>query len=133
MRVVLDTNVFISGVFFTGPPYKILEAWRDARIQLVVSPAILEEYKRVGETLATQFPGVDLEPILDFLTLHAEVVIADTLLEPVCRDPDDDKFLACALASGVKHIISGDKHLLNASGYKGLKVVSPRRFVDDYL
>lgn len=133
MRVVLDTNVFISRVFFTGPPYKILEAWRDARIQLVVSPAILEEYKRVGETLATQFPGVDLEPILDFLTLHAEVVTADTLLEPVCRDPDDDKFLACALASGVKHIISGDKHLLNASGYKGLKVVSPRRFVDDYL
>jgi len=133
VRVVLDTNVFISRVFFTGPPYKILEAWRDARIQLVVSPAILEEYKRVGETLATQFPGVDLEPILDFLTLHAEVVTADTLLEPVCRDPDDDKFLACALASGVKHIISGDKHLLNASGYKGLKVVSPRRFVDDYL
>ena len=133
MRVVLDTNVFISGVFFTGPPYKILEAWRDARIQLVVSPAILEEYKRVGETLATQFPGVDLEPILDFLTLHAEVVTADTLLEPVCRDPDDDKFVACALASGVRHVISGDKHLLNASGYKGLKVVSPRRFVDDYL
>jgi len=133
VRVVLDTNVFISGVFFTGPPYKILEAWRDARIQLVVSPAILEEYKRVGETLATQFPGVDLEPILDFLTLHAEVVTADTLLEPVCRDPDDDKFVACALASGVRHVISGDKHLLNASGYKGLKVVSPRRFVDDYL
>jgi putative PIN family toxin of toxin-antitoxin system len=116
VRVVLDTNVFISGVFFTGPPYKILEAWRDARIQLVVSPAILEEYKRVGETLATQFPGVDLEPILDFLTLHAEVVAADTMLEPVCRDPDDDKFVACALASGVRHVISGDKHLLNASG-----------------
>jgi putative PIN family toxin of toxin-antitoxin system len=48
VRVVLDTNVFISGVFFTGPPYRILEAWRDARIQIVVSPHILDEYKRVG-------------------------------------------------------------------------------------
>jgi putative PIN family toxin of toxin-antitoxin system len=44
VRIVLDTNVFISGVFFSGPPYKILEAWRNGRIVLVVSPEILEEY-----------------------------------------------------------------------------------------
>jgi predicted nucleic acid-binding protein len=87
----------------------------------------------VGEALATQFSDIDLQPILDLLTLHAEVVFTDTLPEPACGDPDDDKFLACALACGVRHIISGDRHLLNASGDKGLKVVSPRRFVDDYL
>lgn len=133
MKVVLDTNVFISGVFFTGPPYQILKAWRDSRIQIVVSPPIFEEYQRVGETLASQFPEVDLQPIFELLTLHAEVVPADMLPEPICRDPDDDKFLACALTSGVRYIISGDKHLLKASGYKGLEVVSPRRFVDDYL
>jgi putative PIN family toxin of toxin-antitoxin system len=133
VKVVLDTNVFSSGVFFTGPPYQILKAWRDSRIQIVVSPPIFEEYQRVGETLASQFPEVDLQPIFDLLTLHAEVVPSDTLPEPVCRDPDDDKFLACALTSGVRYIISGDKHLLKASGYKGLEVVSPRRFVDDYL
>jgi putative PIN family toxin of toxin-antitoxin system len=133
VRIVLDTNVFISGVFFTGPPYRILEAWRDARVQLVASPQILDEYKRVGETLASQFPDIDLHPIFDLLTLHAEVVSDDTLPEPVCGDPDDDKFLACALISGVRYIISGDKHLLKVSGYKGLKVVSPRRFVEDCL
>jgi putative PIN family toxin of toxin-antitoxin system len=133
VKVVLDTNVFSSGVFFTGPPYQILKAWRDSRIQIVVSPPIFEEYQCVGETLASQFPEVDLQPIFDLLTLHAEVVPSDTLPEPVCRDPDDDKFLACALTSGVRYIISGDKHLLKASGYKGLEVVSPRRFVDDYL
>ncbi len=107
---MLDTNVFISGVFFTGPPYQILKAWRDSRIQIVVSPPIFEEYQRVGETLASQFPEVDLQPIFELLTLHAEVVPADTLPEPICRDPDDDKFLACALTSGVRYIISGDKH-----------------------
>jgi putative PIN family toxin of toxin-antitoxin system len=133
VRVVLDTNVFVSGVFFTGPPYRILEAWRDAKIQIVVSPPILEEYKRVGETLAGRFPDVDLQPFFDLLTLNAEVVPSETLPEPVCRDPDDDKFLACALTSGAKCVISGDKHLLDASGYEGLEVVSPRRFVDNYL
>ena len=44
MRVVLDTNVFVSGVFFGGPPHKILEAWRDGKIQLLLSPAILEDF-----------------------------------------------------------------------------------------
>ncbi len=131
MKVVLDTNFFISGVFFTGPPYRILEAWRDAMIQIVVSPHILDEYKRVGENLAKQFPG--LQPILDLLTLNAEVVPSEKLAEQICRDPDDDKFLACALTSGARYIISGDKDLLTVSGYKGLEVLSPRRFVDAYL
>lgn len=133
MRVVLDTNVFVSGVFFTGPPYRILEAWRDAKIQIVLSPPILEEYKRVGETLASQFPDIDLERFFYLLMLNAEVVPSQRLAEPVCTDPDDDKFLACALTSGAKYVISGDKHLLDASGYKGLEVISPRRFVDHYL
>ena len=121
MRVVLDTNVFVSGVFFTGPPYRIH------------SPPILEEYKRVGETLASQFPDIDLERFFYLLMLNAEVVPSQRLAEPVCTDPDDDKFLACALTSGAKYVISGDKHLLDASGYKGLEVISPRRFVDHYL
>jgi putative PIN family toxin of toxin-antitoxin system len=133
VKVVLDTNVYISGIFFTGPPYQVLAAWRDARIQIVVSPDILGEYQRVGEALASQFPNIDLQPIFELLTLNAEVVPSERLAEPVCVDPDDDKFLACALTSGAKYIISGDKHLLKASGYKGLKVISPRRFVDDYL
>ena len=133
MKVVLDANVYISGVFFTGPPYRILAAWRDARIQIIVSRDIVEEYQRVGETLASQFPDINLGPIFELLTLNAELVSSERLPERVCRDPDDDKFLACALTSGAKLIISGDKHLLKASGYRGLKVVSPRRFVDDYL
>ncbi len=57
MRVILDTNVFVSGVFFVGPPYRILEAWRDGKLRLVLTQEILEEYQRVGEALAEQFRG----------------------------------------------------------------------------
>ena len=53
MRVVLDTNVLVSGVFFSGLPRRILEAWRDRRVELVVSLEILEEYRRVGERLSS--------------------------------------------------------------------------------
>ncbi len=60
MKVVLDTNVFISGVFFSGPPYQILKAWHDERIQLVISEKIFEEYVRVGEILSQQFSKIQL-------------------------------------------------------------------------
>ena len=133
MRVILDTNVFISGVFFGGPPYRILEGWRDGKVQLVLSHEILEEYQRVGDTLVEQFPGVELQPMLELVTMNAELFSDQVVLEPVCEDPDDDKFIACALASGCKVIVSGDKHLLKVSGFGGIRVLRPRAFIDEYL
>lgn len=91
MRVILDTNVFVSGVFFGGVPGRILEAWRDGQIRLVVSAEILDEYQRVGQILAADHPGVDLEPLLGLLAVHAEVVEAPPLAEQVCVDPDDER------------------------------------------
>ena len=133
MRIILDTNVFVSGVFFSGPPYQILKAWQDGQFELVVSPEILEEYQRVGKALAHKFPSVNLQPLLDFVMIKGEIVLSQGLSEPVSDDPDDDKFLACALACKSKVIVSGDKHLLNVSGFRGIKIVKPRQFVDEYL
>jgi len=133
VRVILDTNVFVSGVFFTGPPSRILDAWNKGNLQLVISQEILEEYQRVGEVLSGPFPGVRLEPILGLLTIGAELLSVEHLPEPVCQGPDDDKFLACALAGECNVIVSGDKHLLKVSGFQGIHVAKPRIFVDEYL
>ena len=133
MKVVLDTNVFVSGVFFGGPPFLILQAWRDGKIQLVISPEILDEYRRVGEILAEEHPAVDLEPMLEFVIQNADVFAASPLSEPVCEDPDDDKFIACVLASASRTIISGDKHLLRVTGFQDIEVLNPRDFLEKYL
>jgi uncharacterized protein len=133
LKVVMDTNVFVSGVFFSGPPYQILKAWQSGEFELVVSQEILDEYRRVGEILSEERPHVDLNPILIFVIEHAKVYQPVELKEPICEDPDDDKFFACALASGSKVIVSGDKHLLKVSGYHDIEVLKPREFVDRYL
>lgn len=133
LKVVMDTNVFISGVFFSGPPYQILKAWQSGAFELMVSREILDEYQRVGEILAREHPSIDLNPILNFVIGYSKVYEPIKLKEPVCEDPDDDKFITCAPASGSTVIISGDKHLLNVSGYQGIEVLKPRRFVDTYL
>lgn len=132
MRVVIDTNVFVSGIFFKGPPYQIMKAWSENKLRFAITPAILNEYKRVGESLAEQFPNINLAPIIDLVTIKSDIFPDEELPEPVCVDPDDDKFIACAIASKSKLIISGDKHLLNVSGYQEIRVLKPRPFVDEF-
>lgn len=133
LKVVVDTNVFVSGVFFSGPPYQILKAWQEGKFELVVSPEILDEYWRVAKILGEERPKIDLAPILNFVVEHAKVYKPAKLNAPVCEDPDDDKFFACALASGSKVIVSGDKHLLKSSAYEGIEVLKPFDFVNRYL
>lgn len=130
MRVVPDTNVFIPGVSFAGPPGRILELWRDGRFQVVISTEILKECRRVGIRLARSHPGIDLEPFLSLLAVHADIVQAGPLPEPVCEDPADDMFLACAIAARAHVIISRDAHLLAVDGHAGVRVMRPRAFLE---
>jgi len=132
-KVVIDTNVFVSGIFFSGPPYRILKAWQDDRIQIAVTEEILEEYRRVIETLSVQFEHVDIDYILELLLIEAELVPSYSFNDPVCEDPDDDKFLACAIAAKSKYIISGDKHLLKIGCFLNTTIVTPRYFLDNLL
>ena len=133
MKVILDTNVFVSGIFFAGPPYRVLQAWKQGHIQLVISPTILAEYREVGLRLAQDYPQIDILPFVDLVMVHADIVQADVLPNPICEDPDDDMFLACALASLTQIIISGDKHLLKLNGFEGIEILKPKSFLDLYL
>ena len=120
-------------MFFSGPPAQVLKAWRDGLIVPVLSAEVLDEYRRVATILGSDHPEIELAPLLALLTVHSEFVDAPPLPEPVAADPDDDAFLACAVAGRVGTIISGDRHLLRVSGWNGVRVVSPRRFVDEVL
>ncbi len=108
--VVLDTNVVMSGLFFGGLPGEILQAWSEGRFSVAVSPAILEEYWRTGRRLSERFPGVDPIPFLTLLSTETNAVETGDLDFRVCDDPDDDKFLHCAVASGASCDMLGQCH-----------------------
>ena len=91
MKVILDTNVLISGIFFGGPPRAVIEAWVSGRYA----------------TLVPDVPGSD----------------------PISADPDDDKFMLCAYGNGAT-VVSGDKHLRDVDGWRGVPVVKPRDFLE---
>ncbi|MFH1999835.1 MAG: putative toxin-antitoxin system toxin component, PIN family [Planctomycetota bacterium] len=75
----------------------------------------------------------DFERLLGILMSQALIVEAQELAQPICRDPHDDKFIACALAVGAEVIVSGDKDLLEVSGQLTISVIRPREFVDTYI
>jgi predicted nucleic acid-binding protein len=87
----------------------------------------------VGEEFTRKRPNVPFARFLDMLISSALLVQAPALPEPISADPDDDKFIACALAGDAKVITSGDKHLLSVSGYASIEILRPRRFEDEYL
>lgn len=120
MKVILDTNVLISGIFFPfGPPRQILLHWEQDKFALVISNEIFDEYSRTTEIIQAQYPDTDITRTLNLVLVNSEICEPEPLLQPVCADPKDDKFIACAVVSKTKIIVSGDKHLLAVSGYRG--------------
>ena len=132
-RVIIDTNVFVSS-FFGGNPGKIIDLWKNGAIILCLSRPIVEEYVEVLKRLGLR-EAEELEELLrlfarGFNSLYAANTPA---LDIVRDDPDDDKFIECAVALHCKVIISGDKHLLSVQDYMGIKIVSPREFLHSRL
>ena len=133
MRIILDTNVLVSGIFFDGPPSEILRFWRQSKIKIILSAPILSEYQGVAENLSDRYPSVNIEPIISLLTIFGDFIDTEGISETICEDQNDNKFIECAIASQCKLIVSGDKHLLKISGYKGILGLTPRAFVNTYL
>ncbi|MFQ5344156.1 MAG: putative toxin-antitoxin system toxin component, PIN family [Anaerolineae bacterium] len=137
-RIVLDTNVLVSGVIVThGPSALILDAVRDGHLHLVVSPALLDEFEEVisRPRITRKYPALleRLDPLLEFLYTMTILVPGVPSQPFVPDDPDDDWIVACALEGKANFIVSGDAHLHTLGKVHGVRVVTPRQFVHDIL
>jgi putative PIN family toxin of toxin-antitoxin system len=133
LTVVLDTNVWISGVFFRrGVPARILTAWRDQHFEVVVTPDTLAELETKLRQKTIQFgAGSTLaDEWLDYVRTYARQVSPTGVAAGVCRDPKDDQFLDAAISGGAQYIVSGDKDLQALGTYQQVRILSPREFVE---
>ncbi len=109
-----------------------MQLWKSGKLELVISLDILEEYHRVAETISKKFPQIDITTILELISLRSVMVDISKPYPKITADPDDDKFMVCAEASNTEIVISGDSHLLDVNGYKGIKVLTPRQFIKQF-
>jgi putative PIN family toxin of toxin-antitoxin system len=134
LRVVLDANVYISALIRPkGAPGQIVMRFLENSFELVLSPAIVEEtvrafaYPKVRKYILA---GVDPELWFEDVILLAQLVAGDYELQGVSADPDDDKYFAAAVEGRATWIVTGDPDLLTVKEYRGVRVVTPRVFLD---
>lgn len=135
LRVVVDTNVLISGLFGikASPSAQILNAIRIQKIIIVTSPVILEE---IGEVISRErvvkrikMTSAERSDFMNKLIERSEVTAGKQLLQLISRDIKDDKFLACAIEAKADYVVTGDEDLLDLKEYEGIKIVTPRQFL----
>lgn len=133
MRVVIDTNVWVSGLLWRGAPWEMLRLAEAGKLTLCTSPGILSE---LSDVLAHE----RLQPRLDQLNLTPAEVLGHAIHiasvfevregPPILlADPDDDVFLRCAQAAEASYVVSGDHHLLDLSTHAGIPIVTVREFL----
>jgi uncharacterized protein len=132
-RVVLDTNVIVSGTISpAGPPRRILTGWRHREFDLLVSPAILDEVARtlLLSRIARRYhlTAQDVAELRHLLTSRSIVLTEVSPIPPTVRDPADDHFLALARAGHADHIVGGDDDLLSLGHYAGIRILSPATY-----
>jgi len=130
LRVVLDTNVLISGILFGGKPRQILEKAIRGEIRLCLSDPILEELKGVLQRSKFDYSPEMIQFILTELAGIAEFVNPSETINIVAEDPEDNRILECAVEGKASYIITGDLHLLKLSRYLGIEVLNATAFLE---
>jgi putative PIN family toxin of toxin-antitoxin system len=129
-RVVLDTNILVSSLFFTGALSRFVELWRKGKIIPVISKETFEELTRVLQYPKFSLLKDEINSVIELEILpYFEIIEVVKPVKNVCRDPGDDKFISCALAAYADFIVSGDKDLCELRQYKTVKIINPSDFL----
>lgn len=131
MRIVIDTNVIASAIFFGGLPRELIEHLVKRELSAFASPEIINEYQETIKELSYKYSKKT--PIFPLNTIISSIRLIDPVSDvQVCRDPDDDKFISCALDAKCVYIVSGDKDLLSIRKYKNIEILTVSEFLSKY-
>jgi uncharacterized protein len=129
IRAVLDTNTIVSGLGWGGHPGAVLDAALAGHFELVTTPILLGELRRVLTYPKLQVVIGDADELIDLLALAAIVVTPTEAVELV-RDPDDDRLIEAALAAHADLIVTGDQDLLTLGHVNQIQILTPREFLE---
>ncbi len=132
MKVVIDTNIFVSS-FFGGNPKKIIDLWKKEKITLCLSHAVLDEYIDVLQRIGLK-DEQELEELLSLFSRGFNILFTTKTpkVKIVKNDPDDDKFIECAVALKADAVITGDGDFHDIKEYMGIRILTPRQFLEKY-
>lgn len=131
MRIVLDTNVFISGIFWEGNfCSQIIDKWRTGEFELISSPETIQELIETLKCFKIKLDEELIESWRNIIIENSVIVEISKSLELIKEDPEDNKFISTAMSGKADFIISQDKHLLKVRAYQAIKIIEPKEFLD---
>lgn len=125
LKLTLDTNVLVSAIIARGPSNKIAELVIEGKLAMALSLELLSELITVLSRNKFHLSPVRIEEVLKKVVDNAEIVMHVFPLDDFIPDSDDNKVLACAIASKSNYIVSGDSELLNLGIFRGIPIISP--------
>jgi len=130
MRSVLDTNVFVSGLFWsTSPCRTIINKWCYDEFVLVSSLDCLEEWRRVISSFKIHMPPDQVDAWEEIILSKGLIVEPREKFKVVLEDPDDDKFFEAAVEGKAKYVVSQDKKVLKVREFRNVSAVLPKDFL----
>jgi len=129
MKVVIDTNVFISGIFWKGKSNNILNLWKEGKITTVASSDMISELTKVLSGFKIQLSEDMIKQWANMILRNSILVGPKEKINAVKDDPKDNMFLEAAVAGKAEYIITQDKHLLKLKTHQGTKIAKPEEFI----
>ena len=123
MRIVIDTNVVASAIFFGGRPAELLRMVVQHELSAVATNEIVDEYQATINYLLNKYEDRPLQLSIVPIFSAMEIIPVTSKIE-VCRDPDDNKFISCAIDGHCYYVVSGDKDLLSVGQYENVKIIT---------
>ena len=132
MKIVIDTNVVVSALFFGGKPQKLLHCAITGALEVFVSKEIIEEYNELVERISDKYSGrKENFSINEFISICR--LVTPTRKIDVCRDRDDNKFLECAAEAKCLYVVSGDNDLLALKQFEDIEIITVAEFFDRFF
>ena len=128
MKVVLDTNIFISGIFWRGSSNKVILNWRESKFTLVTSLEAVSEIIKVLKDFKIKLSDDKLKEWVDLIIRNSIIVEPKEKILAVKDDPKDDIFIETAVAGNVDYIDSQNNHLLKLKEFREIKIITPEEF-----
>jgi len=128
MKVVLDTNIFISGIFWKGSSNKVITNWRKGKFALVTSLEAVSEIIKVLKDFKIKLSDEMIREWIDLIVRNSIIIEPKEKIAIVKDDPKDNIFIETAVAGNVNYIVSQDNHLLKLNEFRGIKIITPEEF-----
>jgi len=130
MKIVIDTNVFVSSFFWGGHPRELFERVINGFDELYITDEILKEITSVMSSSKFNVNNSEIEDYIRIIEKYSKNIVTKDIPKSISRDKNDDKILQCGLDGNVNYIVTGDKDLLVLKEYRTIKIINPRDYLE---